>query len=68
MSRLLSCLLLTISVCPLRLHVQQVVVVMLLGMLFVNKRAKKDGLRGSMYLAEGLVGAEMSQNQQRVAA
>jgi hypothetical protein len=35
-------------------------------MLFVKKRAKKDGLRGSMYLAEGLVGAEMSQNQQRV--
>ena len=54
--------------CPLRWHVLQVVVVLLLGMLFMKKRAKKDGLRGSMYLAEGLVGAEMSQNQQRVAA
>jgi hypothetical protein len=50
------------------LHELQVVVLFMLGMMFVKKRAKKDGLRGSMYLAEGLVGAEMSQNQQRVVA
>ena len=56
MSRSLLCLPLTISY--VRSHELQVVGVLLLCCLFMKKRAKKDDLRGSMYLAEGLIGAQ----------